>query len=327
MDKGPIFVAGLERSGTSLLYALLASHPDIAMTRRTNMWTHFYDQYGDLRDDGNLDRCIDVMMRYKRLVKLDPDEARLRREFRAGPPTYARLFALLERQHAERLGRPRWGDKSLHTERYARPIFDGYPGARILHMMRDPRDRFASSLTRWEVRRGGVGAGTAEWLSSARLAETNQARYPEQYMIVRYETLATHPERTMREICAFVDEPYVPQVLGMQGAPEFREQGSNSSYGAREAGVISTDSIGRYAAVLSPRQIAFIHAVAGDRMRALGYDVTPTTPSVPDRVLFALRDLPLELLRLTAWHVRHTVHNRTGRPVPDYRLVPRHVPA
>ena len=116
MSAGPIFVAGLERSGTSLLYALLASHPRIAMTRRTNLWTHFYGQYGELGDPANLDRCIDVLLRYKRIVKLEPDEVRLRRDFAQGPPTYGRLFALLEEQHAQRLGRPRWGDKSLHTE-------------------------------------------------------------------------------------------------------------------------------------------------------------------------------------------------------------------
>lgn len=327
MGAGPVFVAGLERSGTSLLYALLASHPNIAMTRRTNLWTHFYDQYGDLSDDANLHRCIDMMMRYKRVVKLDPDEARLRREFRSGPPTYARLFALLEQQQADRLGRPRWGDKSLHTERYAEPIFAGYSAARILHMMRDPRDRFASSLTRWQTRRGGVGAGTAEWLSSARLAAHNSARFPSRYLVVRYETLASEPERTLREICAFIDEPYAHEMLDMRGARDFREQGSNSSYGARAAGEISTDSIGRFRDVLSARQIAFIQRAAGTEMAALGYDAVPVTLDRRERMVFRLKDVPVEQIRAAAWSARNVLRNRRGRPVPDYRLVPRHANA
>ena len=78
MSHGPIFIAGLERSGTSLIFALLASHPNIAMTRRTNLWTHFYGQYGDLADDANLDRCLDMMMRYRRLQVLEPDRDELR---------------------------------------------------------------------------------------------------------------------------------------------------------------------------------------------------------------------------------------------------------
>jgi mRNA-degrading endonuclease toxin of MazEF toxin-antitoxin module len=327
VEKGPIFVAGLERSGTSLLYALLASHPNIAMTRRTNLWTHFYGQYGDLADDANLDRCINVMMQYKRLVKLDPDERRLREAFRSGDPTYARLFALLEQQHADRVGRPRWGDKSLHTERYAEPILDGYPGARILHMMRDPRDRYASSLTRWRTRRGGAGAGTAEWLSSARIGARNGARFPAQYLVVRYETFAAQPEQAMRQICGFIDEPYAPEMLEMRGARDFRDQGSNSSYGARPAGVISTDSIGRFREVLSARQIAFIQRSADAEMAALGYAPVAVRLTGRERALFRLKDVPVEQVRSAAWRARDLVRNRKGRPVPAYRLVPRHASA
>jgi hypothetical protein len=100
-------LAGLERSGTSLIFALLASHPNIAMTRRTNLWTHFYGQYGDLADDANLDRCLDMMMRYRRLQILEPDRDQLEAAFRSGPRTYAELFARLE-EYAARLGKPRW---------------------------------------------------------------------------------------------------------------------------------------------------------------------------------------------------------------------------
>jgi hypothetical protein len=323
MEPGPVFVAGLERSGTSLLYALLASHPNLAMTRRTNLWTHFYRQYGDLGDPANLDRCIDALLRYKRIVKLQPDEARLRRDFAGGPPTYGRLFELLERQYAERHGRTRWGDKSLHTERYADPIFAAYPGARILHMIRDPRDRFASSQTRWRVRRGGAGAGTAEWLSSVRLAERHVRNYPQRYRIVRYEALAAQPERTMREICAFIGEPFAPSILTMEGAKDFRDQGSNSSYGARAAGVISTESIARYRTVLSPRQTAFIQTIAGRALDRMGYEADVQRLSWSDRLRFVTVDVPLELARLAAWRAHNGIRNHRGRPVPPYRLVAR----
>ena len=48
-----------------------------------------------------------------------------------------------------------------------------------------------------------MGAGTAEWLSSARLARRNRGAHPDRYRVVRYETLA----RTVSEadICAFVN--------------------------------------------------------------------------------------------------------------------------
>lgn len=321
MEKGPVFIAGLERSGTSLIYALLASHPRIAMTRRTNLWTYFYNQYGDISQPENFERCLGMMMKYKRLVVLKPDADELRQEFWQGEPTYGRLFSLLEQQYARRVGKPRWGDKSLNTERYAEPIFAAYPGAKILHMMRDPRDRFASVMARWKFRRGGVGAGIAMWLSSANLAEENRQRYPNQYKIIRYETLATKPEETLREICAFIHEEYAPEMLAMHGAKSFREQGSNSSYGQRKPGVISTDSIGRFRQVLSQNEIAFIQAVARDEMLALSYQMHPTDLSMNDRLRYTMFDWPFNQARLIAWRIRYSISRQTKTPLPAYRIV------
>ncbi|MEJ2749176.1 MAG: sulfotransferase [Anaerolineae bacterium] len=321
MERGPIFIAGFERSGTILLFALLASHPRIAMTRRTNLWTYFYDQYGDLSQPENFERCLSMMMRYKRLVVLKPDAERLREEFWQGEATYGRLFALLEQQVAQRLGKPRWGDKSLNTERYAEPIFAAYPGARILHMIRDPRDRYASVLARWKSRRGDVGAGTAMWLSSVSLAETNRKRHPDQYKVIRYETLAAHPEETLREICAFIDEDYAPEMLAMHGAESFREQGSNSSYGQRKPGVISTSSIGRFRQVLSARQITFIQSLATEEMLAFDYQPEPIRLPLSERLQFTLADWPLNLARLLAWRIWYAVKSQTKHTLPAYRIV------
>lgn len=322
MNRGPVFIGGLERSGTSLIYALLASHPNIAMTRRTNLWAYFYDRYGDLGKPANFERCFTTLMHYKRVLVLNPDPDRLRREFLQGEPTYARLFSLIEEHYADRVGKPRWGDKSLNTERYADPIFAAYPTARILHMIRDPRDRYASAVTRWKVKRGGIGAGTAMWLSSVHLAKRNQQRYPEQYRIVRYETLAFRPVETLRDICAFIGEDYSPAMLGMEGAETFRDEGSNSSYGQIAPGVISTKSIGRYRKVLSRQEIAFAQAQARSDMLALDYTLDSIEFSGRERLQYVGWDWPLNWARKIAWNTQDAVRDRVGRNVPSYRLVP-----
>lgn len=317
---GPVFVAGLERSGTSLMYALLASHPEIAMTRRTNLWRYFYRRYGDLSDDRNLDACLDVMSRYKRLVKLDIDWARLRHDFRSGPPTYPRLFELLELQFAQRLGKPRWGDKSLMTERHAQQILAAYPGSRIIHMIRDPRDRYASVQKRWERRRGGAGVGVAQWRFSVRRAEKNARRWPESYLLVRYEDLVSDPVGQMKAVCAFLGVVYTDEMLSMQGADDFDEAG-NSSYGRRRAGVISTDSIGRFREVLSEGQIRYIERAVSGPMQRLGYEPVRSSQSRSSRLWFTLVVIPLEGLRMFLWDVRDRVLDRVGRRIPNHRFV------
>jgi hypothetical protein len=148
-----------------------------------------------------------------RAIQIDTE--RVRREFYQGEKTYARLFTLIEGHFAEKQGKPRWGDKSLNTERYMDDIFAVFPNAKIIHMMRDPRDRYASAKTRWTEMKGRVGAGTAMWLESVKLARRGQRKYPGHYMVVRYEDLVAQPEQMLHKICDFLGEQYVPEMLTM----------------------------------------------------------------------------------------------------------------
>lgn len=321
MYKPPIFLAGIERSGTSLMYALLASHSGIAMTRRTNLWTYFYNRYGDLANPDNFERCLAKMMQYKRLRLLNPDPDRIRREFFAGEKTYARMFSLLEEHFAESQGKQRWGDKSLNTERYVDQIMVAYPGAKVIHMIRDPRDRFASARTRWKNMKGLAGAGTAMWLQSANLAEKNHASFPENYKVVRYETLVAQPEDSLREICEFIDEPYDPDMLNMKGSPRLLEKGSNSSYGKRKPGTISTDSIARYRKILQPADIAFIQSLSVKEMKKYGYPLDDLNFSTKEQLRYLLLDWPINLTRMLAWTAKESVLDFRGRSLPARRLI------
>lgn len=320
-EHGPIFIGGVERSGTSLLYALLGSHPNIAMTRRTNLWPYFYERYGDLSQPENLDRCLAAMKHYNRVMVLKPDFDSLRSDFLAGERSYARLFSLLWGQVAARAGKPRWGDKSLNTERYADLIFGIYPNAKILHIIRDPRDRFASALKRWKVIRGGVGSGTAMWLGSVHLAKRNMRKYPGRYRAVRYESLASQPEETMAEVCAFLNEPYTPDMLSMKSAETFRDEGGNSAFEQHAPGTISTRSIGRYQKFLSPEMIAFIQTFAGPEMREYNYTFDRIQLPKQKWLRFYLADLPVNLARMLMWNGREAYLDRIGREIPSSRIL------
>jgi hypothetical protein len=311
--SAPILIGGLERTGTSLIYALLASHPAIAMTRRTNWWTYFDGRFGDLARDDALRRILDEMRRYRRHRKLELDFERLARDFRGGERSYCRLFDLMESQHAERLARPRWGDKSLHTERYAERVFECFPEARIIHMVRDPRDRYASVLKRWRSKRGGVGSATAAWLASVDLGRRNVERYPERYRVLLYEDLVHETEAQLRSTCEFVGVPYETKMLEMSGAADFRDSGGNSSYGRFSAGEISPRSIGRFREVLSRRQIAFVQRTAGARMQDLGYDGAAPRLEGSERVAYVLGTVPVNGAKMALWRARERWYDVTGR--------------
>ena len=319
--KGPIFVAGLDRSGTSLIYAILSSHPNISMVRRTNMWRYFYRRFGDLGQKENFERCLNSMLRYKRLVRLKPDEERLRREFWQGEPTYGRLFALFHEHTAERREKPRWGDKSLHTERYTDQVFAEYPNAKIIHMVRDPRDRYASALKRYSKNRGKAGAATARWLVSVIMAKRNMKRYPKNYRIMRYESLVLHPEESLHELCEFIEEEYTVDMLTMVGAPDHRDKGGNSSFGKFEPGVISSSPIGRYKKVLSIQDIAFIQPFAGRHMKELGYQLEPIRFSFREWSLRDMLEWSANFILMLAWTMVELFREKSGYTLPARRLI------
>jgi hypothetical protein len=315
-----VFVAGPDRSGTTLMFALLASHPDMCMVRRTNMWRYFYRRYGDLADQENLDRCLNDMVHYRRMRHLEPDADRIRQEFRLGAPSYGRLFALFHRHNAERVGKIRWGDKSLHTEHFADDVFDEFPAARILHLVRDPRDRYASVRRRNGKNVSRVGAATGRWLRSVRAARRNMATYPDQYMIVRYEDLVRDPEATMRSACEFVGVEYSSRMLSMDDVPEHRDRGGNSSFGDFEPGVISVRGIGRFREVLPPADVAFIELAAGGALERAGYARERVRLSFGDSARFYSWDLPVNGLRMVAWMTKAHVRMRRRVRVPPFRL-------
>jgi len=296
MDTGPIFIGGLSFSGKTLLRLMLSAHPNIVITRRTYMWTRFYGRYGDLSQPDNFERCLSAMLSFKHIRILNPDPERIRREFRRGQPTYARLFALFHEHFAERLGKSRWGDQLGFVEKYVDPIFTAYPSAKMIQMVRDPIDRCKASLSSSSYRRGKVGYETAYWLRSARLARRNQHHYPDRYIVVIYENFISHPEETLREVCSFLNEEFDPAMLNRDGISGFGEgDGSHTIEGLDLEDFSISANQNNHHSLISERERAFVHVFAKKEMLAFGYPVDEFRFSAKDWLIYYSIDWPINM--------------------------------
>lgn len=309
----PFLIGGADRSGPGLLGELLEGHRSLAISRRTNLWTFYLDRYGDLSEPENLDRCLGAMLSYTRIRAMNPDRARLTAEFLAGDDhTYFRLFSLLGRHYAESVGKSRWGDKSLNSERDAARVLAAYPGAVMIHVMRDPRDRHASMVHHRGGRRGGVFGSTAVWRHSARLAAKNTDRFPGRYLVVRYEDLVADPESTLREICELVGEPFDPDMLAV-----------DLGGGRRSRRELSSGSIGRYEADVPAQEVALMERVLGSEMARLGY--RPTTGRNlrwSERLRLEILDRPAAAIFLNLWRPWSAIRRRFWSGPSRRRTVP-----
>jgi hypothetical protein len=127
------------------------------------------------------------------------------------PPGLAALLESLTVPLAQERGRPRWVEKTPRHLEVPEIIAATWPRARLLRIVRDPRDA-AMSLTR-------VPFGTPSLLTNlsvlARMNEAGAAFYRRspRALTVRYEDLVAEPERELRRICEFIEEPYAPSMI------------------------------------------------------------------------------------------------------------------
>jgi hypothetical protein len=293
---GPIFIGGLSGSGKTQLRVALGAHPDLSLTRRTGMWTRFYGRFGDLSVASNLDRCLSVLVHDPRVQLLEPEPFRIRREFAAGPPSYARLFGVLHRQHAQRSGKRRWGDQLGFVECFASRIFVAFPSARMIHMVRDPRRGYSRERT------GKLGWDIAMWLHSAESAETNSRRYKHRYRVVQYEDFAASPLSTVEDLCRFLGEDFVDDIALATAALRFDR-----------ADAAPADAPAARHRHRSRVRASFVEAYAGRQLAVLGY--APNAPRLSPREQLAyLGDWPVNRTTMAAWRAMRR------RPLEQQRL-------
>jgi hypothetical protein len=258
------------------------------------MWSRFYNQFGPLSTPSNLDRCLSAMLAQKAIQEMYPDREQVQREFLQGPQTYARLFELFHRQNLERAGKRRWGDQLGFVERFADVIFSSYPDAKLVHMIRDPRDSTAAGAINKHRGRGKSGWLTARWKFSAHLAQHNSRRYHKQYLVVRYEDLMQDTENILRRICNFLQEDYLSvmlEVLKSTHNREEEERAENDVYHPQAS------------ANKMKTQVTFTQLFARRALIDLGYTVKPVPLSAGERIKFSMIDLPANLAGLIAWNL------------------------
>jgi len=298
----PIFIGGLDRCGKTTLRAFLVSHPNISIPAvGSNMWTYFYGQFGNLSNQENFERCLKAMLHYKHVRFLNPDADQIRRKFWQGKSTYGRLFGLFLEQFAEREGKPRWGEQTGLIERYADIVFNAYPEGRMIHMIRDPRDRYMESLKMWPNGKGRAGGAAARWFYTTTLANRNLKKYPKQYKVIRFEDLVRQPEATLQDICDFIGERYSPEMLAMSGALEHRAKLLREMEIDTQVSPLSQNHIGQYRTGLPKPELAFMQGISKNSLRRFGYEIQPIHFSSKAALTYMFWQWPSNLIRFATW--------------------------
>ncbi len=315
MCVDPIFIVGTERSGSNLLRQMLDAHSDIAVPHPPHVLRYFAPlerYYGDLRLDANL-RCLaaDVAWLVRRHIYPWPfavDEAALVRDARWRD--LFGLYAALYDQYAAAMKKRRWCCKSTFMVHFVDRIVERYPSARIIWLVRDPRDVAASSQR--SVFNPCHPYRTALlWKEQQDLARRFEAVLrPENLLRMHYEALVTSPAETLQAICRFVGVEFEPRMLSFFERDEARRSASLASDWRNTARPVMATNVKTFSKLLSPRSVAMVEAAAGDTMEALGYRVESSAAAYRPGVVGRARILLASAVVRTTVECRSILRDR-----------------
>lgn len=285
----PFFILGCPRSGTTLLQVLLDSHPALAIPPESFIFDRFgplLGTYGDLADPARLRALAADVLADERIrdwgLRATPAELLERTAERSAAGLFDALFSLYARQS----GKTRWGDKTPQHALRIPELLAVYPGARIIHLIRDGRD-VAESTARIAIGPCSILAIARRWRRYMETVAAASAGLPaDQFLEVRFEDLVRDPAAARRRIMSFIGEddslcPPIGKDLPQTGT---LDHSATFAHHASLRKAISSGKIGVYKSAFTPRQIELFEAVAGAALLRLGYARAFARPRPPTRL-------------------------------------------
>ncbi len=270
MSKVPIFLGGMFKSGTSLLRAMLSQHRAIA----SGLETYWFDLDLGAGTGRGGEPLADHLARLAAYFELSAAEVDAMARDSADAEAFLDTFMT---RVARAASKPRWAEKTPGNITQARRIRARWPKAPVVHIVRDPRDIYASLLEagKWTSaadfgsRWCAMFAGCEDGIRAGALASAN-------YLEVRYESLVLAPETTMGSVVAFVGEDWDPSAGRFSGRDdEFKvvleQTGKASTTLARMRTPLSDDRVGLWRNVAS-KQLEDVRTYAARQGLGARYD-------------------------------------------------------
>lgn len=292
-DQSPIFIIGAGRCGTNLLRMILNAHPRIHVAHEVGLY-HVANQArgGTFRRRGSQPitarQFVEFYLKYDMFYPwsgLPPDTIR-----QALPQTLSEYdlpeaFRTVLRCRAQMWDRPRYGTQSPLNARFVDDIFRDFPQAKIIHVVRDPRDMVVSNLRRPE-------SATSRILVCRQLRyRLNCISHDPRMLELKLEDLLADRESCMRRVLDYIGEEWDDRLmehwqhapLDLPAFPWFRGQKAQPDHPRS-----------RWQDVLSPTWVRIVENMLAPAFERYGYPLAKfdREPSFMERQTAFLRDVP-----------------------------------
>lgn len=247
-DEDHIFVVGAPRSGTTLVSNVIANNSAVcSLGSETNIFSwHTCFALFDGKAGLNSDDFNSLRKRHRNVVDL-LDE--------------------LSKSRKTESGRSRFLEKTPQHVFHLGFITKHFPNAKIVNVIRDPRDAYLSSKSNNAIRQKSAHHYGTYWKKSIQ-ARQKFIGHPS-IIDIKYESLTNNPSKEFTKLMSWLELDYEESQISPSkmvkdpraGSKEFRLLGKE----------ISNERNGMYQKELSADEIQEVETAAGDILSLMGY--------------------------------------------------------
>jgi len=281
MNKAPIFIVGVPRSGTTLLAAMLAAHRNLSCGPET----HFFRRLSEADPDQIINPktwpkpALEFICSINHTNFLGPGKTSLIDKYQIDKkdieyylesiePSICNTLSSVTEQYMLRMGKRRWIEKTPDHIQYLILIRTYFPDSPIIAIIRDPRD-VALSLTKVPWSAKTFLEALMYW---KRLDQDSQEFFSNDGICytLRFEDLISAPQAVLQKLCQFIGEEYDKEMqnTSLTGA-QINTRSVPWKDKARQS--IDKSRIYRWRNILTEQERLQAEALVGDRLGAYNY--------------------------------------------------------
>jgi hypothetical protein len=261
----PVFIVGMNGSGTTMLVDSLGRHPQLYAPLQETMVIPYMIKtlgtYGDLGRDQNFLRLWDRVCHIPALMKVnDGQPLPIPANWQEFPRDFAAVLDASFRHIALKRGKHRWAEKTPQHVQHLERLLEVFPRAKFIHIIRDGRDCAASLYRRWQRQPEFM---IYRWKCVVAEGRRQGRGMQDHYMEVKYEQLTQNPGYWMPKICKFLDLPFHENVLSSR-RPQSGTPNEKGRIGPNRHKPVSN---------FPEKTLIRMERIAGDYLQELGYPV------------------------------------------------------
>lgn len=304
-----ILIGGCGRSGTTMLGSMLGSHSRVLAVPEFHFKTAISWRLGAELSPAMVPRALALLredLHFKSWGINDVLASALPKDFDGSYRQFVEYFVHHYGRRSGTSSFEHWVDHTPANIRRAGFLLQSFPGAKMLHVVRDGR-AVAASVLPLDWGPHSLKQVAEGWLLDVGAGLAAEAEFPEDRILrVHFEKLVDAPRASLEKICRFLDLEY---EAGMEDGAGFRVPEASTRQHALVGSPPDKRRVDAWQDALTPRQIELFEYYAGSMLESLGYrtsyGIRARPPSAREHFTMTAADAVLPYWRRLRYLKRH----------------------